>query len=119
MSLFELFIIGLLATYCITFMLNSLNGPGDIFGRFRSWLGVRYDEHSNPYGTNWRAEAILCFYCLSLWVAFAITALILMLILLGRFIEGEPPLTYSGTAALVFMPFAMSGGAIFLKKWTG
>lgn len=119
MSLFELFFIGLLATYCITFMLNSLNGPGDIFGRFRAWLGVRFDEHSRPYGTNWRAEAILCFYCLSLWIGFAITAFFILLILLGRFIEGEPPLVFKEVAALAIMPFALSGGATFLKKWTG
>lgn len=100
-------------------MLNSLSGPGDILGRFRSWLGVKFDEHSRPYGTNWRAEAILCFYCLSLWVAFAITAFLVLFILLGRFINDETPITYIDIATLVMMPFALSGGAIFLKKWTG
>lgn len=109
MNLFELFIIGLAATYCMTFMLNELSGPGDIFGRFRSWLGVRFDEHSRPYGTNWRAEAILCFYCLSLWIGGAVALMLAAGWLLGHIT----------VAVFLLLPFALSGGAIFLKKWAG
>lgn len=109
MSLLELFFIGLAATYCITFMLNSMSGPADIFGRFRSFVGVKFDEHSHPVATNWRAEAILCFYCLSIWIG-----TLVMLLLAAGWLLGHVTV-----AVFLLLPFAFSGGAIFLKKWAG
>lgn len=114
MNLLNVFLIGLLATYCITFMLNELRGPGDIFGRFRTWIGVTYDEHSRPQATNWRAEAVMCFYCLSIWIGGFVTLLIAAVLLLMHVV-----LTPDLLIGLVLMPFAFSGGASFLKKWTG
>lgn len=105
----ELFLIAYLAVYRLTFMLNSEDGPGDIFGRLRTRVGVRYDEHSHPYGTNWIAEGVLCFYCLSVWVGFGVTALLLIAWLAG----------HVDIALFALLPFALSGGAIFLKKWAG
>lgn len=90
-------------------MLNSEAGPGDIFARFRTWLGVRMDTYSKPYGTNWRAEAILCPYCLSVWVAaFVSAALVLGLFL--HVLEG---------VLIILLPFALSGGVVYLKKMGG
>lgn len=109
MNLLELFVIGLAATYCITFMLNSLDGPGHIFDRFRYWIGIRPDEHSRPVATNWRAEAVLCFYCLSMWIG-----TLVMLLLAAGWLLGQITV-----AVFLLLPFAMSGGAIFLKKWAG
>lgn len=109
MNLLELLIVALLATYRITFMLNSEAGPADIFGRLRARIGVKYDEHSNPYGTNWVAEGVLCFMCLSVWVAFGAAALLVAGILLNHVLLAE----------VLLLPFALSGGAIFLKKWAG
>lgn len=109
MNLPEIFLIALLATYRITFMLNSEAGPADIFGRFRTLIGVKYDEHSNPYGTNWVAEGVLCFMCLSVWIALGATALLVAGILLNHVLFAE----------VLLLPFALSGGAIFLKKWAG
>jgi len=109
MSLLEIGLIALLATYRITFMLNNENGPADIFARWRTWIGVRYDERSNPYGTNWRAEGVLCFMCLSVWVGIAATLLLAFTAVLGHIEIG----------VYVLFPFAVSGGAIYLKKQAG
>lgn len=109
MTLLEIGIVALLATYRFTFMLNSENGPADIFGRWRTWMGVQYDAHSRPIGTNWRAEAILCFYCLSVWIATLVTAA-LVVGALSHVLEG---------VLIVLTPFALSGGAIYLKKAVG
>jgi len=108
-SWIEIGIIAALATYRITFMLNSETGPKDIFARLRTRLGVRFDQYSNPYGTNWLAEGVLCYFCLSVWVAtFIVAALVL-----GAFshvLEG---------VLIVLSPFALSGIAVFMKKWAG
>lgn len=105
----ELFILAALAVYRLTFMLNAENGPADIFGRLRTRIGIKYDEYSNPYGTNWIAEGILCFFCLSVWVSFGLTGLVLLALALER----------ADLATWGLFPFALSGLAIFLKKWTG
>lgn len=109
MSLLEIGIIALLATYRLTFMFNSERGPGDIFTRLRTRAGVRYDPHSNPISTGWLSEGILCYFCLSVWISMAITAWLIVTALLGH-IE-------IGTAVL--FPFALSGGSIYLKKQAG
>lgn len=105
----ELFFIALLATYRLTIMLNSESGPGDIFGHLRARMGVQYDEHSNPYGTNWIAEGVLCFFCLSVWIALGISALVLVALSIQR----------DDWVFWLLFPFALSGGAIFLKKYAG
>lgn len=105
----ELLLIAALAVYRLTYMLNAEAGPGDIFGRLRARVGVKYDQYSNPQGTNWISEGILCFYCLSVWIAFAVTVLVAIGIILNRL----------DLALWVLFPFAISGGAVFLKKWAG
>jgi hypothetical protein len=109
MTLFEMGIVALLATYRLTFMLHEENGPADIFTRLRTRLGVRYDQYSNPYGTNWVAKGILCYFCLSVWIATLIAAALV----LGAFLR------VPDGVLIVLAPFALSGGAIFLKKWAG
>lgn len=109
MSLFEVFILAALAVYRLTLMVSSEEGPADIFGRFRSAIGVRYDEHSRPIGKNWFAKGVVCFYCLSVWFGLLATALVV-----GSEIIGKIEISF-----MVFMPFALSGVAVFLKKWTG
>jgi hypothetical protein len=109
MPLFEIGLIAGLAVYRLTFMLNSETGPAEIFVRLRTRLGVRFDQHSNPYGTNWVAEGVLCFFCLSVWIAFAVCGLLGVAALLGH-VE---------TAVYILFPFALSGGAVYLKKAVG
>lgn len=105
----ELIAVTLLSVYRLTSMLNNEAGPADIFGRLRARTGVKYDQYSNPYGTNWIAEGVLCFYCLSVWVAFGVTLLIIVAAALDRIVIAE----------WILFPFAVSGAAVFMKKWAG
>jgi len=100
----ETLLIAALAVYRLTYMINAENGPADIFGRFRSFVGVVYDQYSNPKGTNWVSEGILCYYCLSTWFGIG-TALALYF---------APDVT-----RWVLLPFALSGVAVYLKKVAG
>lgn len=108
-SLLETGIVAMLACYRITFMLHNESGPGDMFTKLRVKLGVRFDQYSNPYGTNWVSEGFLCFMCLSVWIATLITAALV----LGALWHVLEPIL------IILAPFAFSGGAIFLKKWAG
>lgn len=61
-------LIDLLAVWRLTRLLYKESGPYDVLGRFRDWAGVRYDSYSNPYGKNELSKALICVYCLSVWV---------------------------------------------------
>ncbi len=102
----ELLFIATLATYRVTLMLNSEAGPADIFARFRSYMGVKYDENSLAYGTNWFSEGILCYFCLSVWIGIAVTIWIVVLSTLDK----------TSIAYWTLFPFALSGGAILLRN---
>lgn len=102
-------LIAALAVYRLTYMFHSEAGPADIFGRFRTWVGVRYDEYSKPYGKNWIAESVLCFYCLSVWIGLLVTLLMVVAGAAGRM----------GVGIVILLPFALSGVATFLKRWAG
>ncbi|MEO8608909.1 MAG: hypothetical protein ABI690_13540 [Chloroflexota bacterium] len=113
-SLFEVILIATFLVYRITFMLNSEEGPGQVFRKFRQWVGVQYDEHNHPTATNWRAEAVLCFYCLSIWIGGATTLLIA-----GGLILSHVEITPFLIVALLMLPFALSGAAVFIYKLVG
>jgi hypothetical protein len=51
-------VLALLATWRITHLLASDDGPGDFIVRFRAALGE-----------SWAGKLLDCFYCLSLWIA--------------------------------------------------
>lgn len=102
----ELLIIAFLATYRLTLMINAEDGPADIFGRLRTRIGVKFDEQSQPYGTNWISEGVLCFYCLSVWIATGLTLWILIFSLINR----------PDIALWTLLPFGLSGGAIILRN---
>lgn len=109
MSLFEVFIIGSLATYRLTAMIHNEAGPADMFGKFRSMIGVKFDQYSNPYGTNWVAEGVLCFYCLSVWIGFVVMVWLMIAALLDFILLG----------VILLFPLAFSGVAVYLKKAVG
>lgn len=111
LSLLEIGIIALLATYRLTFMLNSEAGPANIFTRFRTRIGVTYDSYSNPVANNWFAEGVLCYFCLSVWIAFGVTLVLGVCQILG--------LIHIPWPIYFLLPFAFSGGAIYLKKMAG
>jgi len=63
------FIILSLAIWGIASLLVSESGPFDIFGRFRDFIGVEYNEQSQVIGKNEFAKAFTCIWCLSRWIA--------------------------------------------------
>lgn len=60
-------------TFRITSLFVNEKGPGDIFGKWRDLVGVRYDEHSRCTGKNLFAEVFCCFKCASIWWALFVT----------------------------------------------
>ncbi len=60
----------ILATWRLASMLSTEDGPWDIFARLRHAIGLRYDEWSNPIYLNTLAKGIVCFWCVSVWLAF-------------------------------------------------
>lgn len=109
LTFLEMFLIAALATYRWTLLLNSEHGPGHIFSRLRTRLGVKFDPHSNPIATNGWAEMILCSFCLSVWVGIGVGVLMGAGALIGH---PEIP------TAILF-PFALSGVTVYLKKAVG
>lgn len=105
MALCEFLVFGL-ATWRVASLLVEEDGPWDLLGRLRYRLGVRYDEESQPYGTNVLAKALTCVWCLSLWVGIAWSVLWLC----------------AGQHALwAALPFAFSAVAVVLNgvtKWS-
>lgn len=73
-------LLGILATWRLTSLLNRERGPYDILVKFRKLLGVRFDEYSEPYATKNLAEGVLCFRCCSVWGG---TAIALLMALMG------------------------------------
>lgn len=65
------FVILCLATARLVYMIQVEDLPFDLMAHFRDKIGVRYDERSNPYGTNLFAKMVVCPWCLSIWIAIA------------------------------------------------
>ena len=98
----ELLVLGL-ATWRLTSLLNAESGPYNILTRLRYLIGVRYNDHSEPYGKNQVAEMILCTWCLSVWVG----------LILG--------ITYYFWRDFwwVMVPFSLSAVAIVIERLVG
>jgi hypothetical protein len=105
----ELLIIAALAVYRITLLINKEAGPWDLLGRFRTWAGIDYDEHSNPFSTGELSAAILCPYCLSVWIGFMVTLYIVVMHVLNLGHITIYPL----------LPFALSGISAYWFKSAG
>ena len=86
---------GILAVWRITHLLALEDGPFDVVLRLRRALG-----------DSMLGRMMDCFYCLSLWVALAVVALLQTLLSLP-----------SPWAALLMWP-ALSGGAVLLERVT-
>lgn len=69
------FIVSALAVWRLSSLLVREDGPGDVFAKLRTFSGVRYDEHSNSYGTNILSSALTCVWCTSVWVGFFVAFL--------------------------------------------
>ncbi|HEV7991315.1 MAG TPA: DUF1360 domain-containing protein [Gemmatimonadaceae bacterium] len=90
MSIEVRIVCGVLATWRLTHLLTSEDGPGDIVVRLRAVLG-----HSTL------GRAMDCFYCLSIWIAAPLTP----------FVSTDP-------LEMVFAWLALSGGACLLERGT-
>jgi hypothetical protein len=90
MSIEVRIVCGVLATWRLTHLLTSEDGPGDVVVHVRAMLG-----HSVL------GRAMDCFYCLSIWIAAPITP----------FVSTDP-------MELVFAWLALSGGACLLERGT-
>lgn len=61
---FLLVLLGMLAAWRLTHMLQEENGPWAIFSRLQAWIG---NFKNNKYGSF--NDGFFCFYCLSVWVS--------------------------------------------------
>jgi len=89
----ELFglLLGVLAVWRITHLIQAEDGPWDVVVRLRAWAG-----------SSWVGQAMDCFHCLSLWIALPFA------LLLGA----------NWLQQLLLWP-ALSAGAILLERATG
>lgn len=92
----------ILATWRLSSLLATEPGPFDVFARLRRLVGVRND--GGPYGTNVVSRAIICVWCVSVWIGAGWMAF--------YWIRSD----YAFWAAL---PFALSGGAVLINEVIG
>lgn len=85
------FVVGVLVVWRITHLIQAEDGPWDVVVRLRARAG-----------DGWVGQAMDCFYCLSLWIALPLAAL------LGA----------NWLQQLLLWP-ALSAGAILLERATG
>lgn len=104
----SLYLLYALATWRITSLFVSETGPGEFFARLRYKMGVRYDEHSRPYGTNIIAEGMTCFWCFSIWAGGVFTLL--------HLIYGPERSISTQLIETLTLPFALSAAAILLDQ---
>lgn len=102
MKLTELFIL-ILATFRITNLFVAEEGPFNIFGKFRNFVGITEIELEDGEiinevldSNNEIGKLFSCLWCLSIYVSF------FLLFVPKKFM----------------LPFAISGGAILLKRLT-
>ncbi len=88
--LFYRFLLGTLAIWRLTHLLNAEDGPGDVFVHLRRLAGEGF-----------LGQILDCFYCLSVWIAAPLA------ILMGKKL---------GERALLWL--ALSAGAILLERVT-
>lgn len=103
MGLVDFLVLGL-AAWRLTSLLVNEDGPWNIFARFRHWVGVRFNEKSEPYGTNFLADGLTCVWCTSVWVGVCLTV----------WWAANEWLT-----PLLCLPFALSTLSILVQKITG
>lgn len=94
-----IFVILALAVWRVSSLLARENGPFDILARARYKIGVRYNEFSEPIGTNAISKGIICVWCNSVWVS-----------LIGSFI------VFNTIHEILVSTFALSAIAIIIEE---
>ena len=104
MSAIDLAIAGL-ALWRISALLSYEMGPKGIFVTFREHFGIvhRPDGRPDSWPDTWIAGVLACVWCLSLNLALPL-ALVWLL--------------WPEVVRLICLPFALSGIAIIIEKWT-
>ena len=90
-----------LATWRLSSLLTAEEGPFGVFTKVRHLIGVRYDEHGQPYGKNQLAAGVACLWCCSMWVGIMLAVLFY--------------LWYD--SFWLSLPFALSAVAIAWERW--
>jgi len=88
-----------LATWRITSLLYTEDGPYFTFARLRQRLGIYYDEYGKRQATTEIGKAFNCPACLSVWIGGAIA------------------LSYIIIPAWLYLPLALSAGAIIVERY--
>lgn len=60
-----------LACWRLASLLVYEDGPGDVFARLRTRVGVQVDRDGTPYAMNPVGQAFICLWCMSVWTAAA------------------------------------------------
>lgn len=89
------------ATWRLTSLLVWEDGPFEVFARLRRLVGVRYNDRSLAYGTNWLAKGVICPACASVWFGVLWAALYYLW----------------GNSVWLALPLALSAGAMVLERW--
>lgn len=100
----EVLIVLGLAVFRISYMIVNEDGPFSIFPKFKHRIGVRYNQHSDAYGTNEFAKLFICVWCLSVWIGLAVVV--------GAYFF--PAITF-----WILLPFALSAVAMFVSERMG
>jgi len=90
-----------LATWRLSSLIVNEAGPWDLLAKFRAWIGIYYDDHSEVQGKNVVARAMTCVWCISIWVALFLTVM--------KFIVPATP--------VLMLPFALSAVAIMIEEF--
>lgn len=100
-TLIGLFTVYSIATWRLTRLIVKEDGPFDLIGKFRDFIGVYYDEKSQCVGRNVFAKGLCCMKCTSVWAAipFAIVT---------------QPMDVGHFAVLIL---AYSGAALMIDRW--
>lgn len=88
-----------LANWRVSSLFAREDGPFNLFLKVRHFLGVRYDEYSDPYGTNVFSRGVICMWCNSVWFGLLIA------------VAYNP---YS-LSSYTLVPLALSAGAILVE----
>ena len=93
------YLILVLATWRITSLFYTEDGPYFILARLRRHLGVTYDENGKRQADNELGKMLNCPACLSVWIG------------------GAVALSYIVIPAWAYLPLALSAGSIIIERY--
>ena len=89
-----------LATWRISKIVTEEEGPGMVFSRLREISGADYEGIPEQWDLlEWHGKLLQCPYCISVWVALALS----LLYITNRNLYQVVAMTFSGSAATVLI----------------